>query len=72
MTRSELLAALRQGERVYADDRVLCLGDPARIVPAHLVHALVNEGMLAEQVLAENYSLFTLKEKIEAIYDAHK
>lgn len=61
MNKAELLAALRDGERLYAEDRILMLGDPAQIVPAQLVKELIAEGMLEERWIAADYVEFLLK-----------
>lgn len=49
MTTTELLTALRDGERLYADDQLLMLGDPGQSAPAQLVKELIAEGVLEER-----------------------
>lgn len=60
MTKQELLEAMQCGERLYADDHLLGLGDPAQFVPGGIVRELLKEGKIVEHVLAADYSEFEL------------
>jgi hypothetical protein len=60
MTKEELLEAMQRGERLYADDHLLGLGDPAQFVPVGIVRELLREGAIIERVLAADYSEFEL------------
>lgn len=62
MTKHKLLEAVKAGQKLYAEDHQLWLGDPAQFVDAQFVTELVREGLLIENVLAEDYSEFVLNE----------